>query len=127
MRVISHDIYAEVGEFDPATGNLTTFDRDSAPNGGQPLRGPRWAIIPGGFFNPQAGSVGARWSAGSSGRMCGARRSVGQASKSTVDSSVVGSSSADPRARRGSTPRTCSGKNAGPDREKPLSEYGYLI
>ena len=39
MRVISHDIYAEVGEFDPATGNLTTFYRDSAPNAGQPLRG----------------------------------------------------------------------------------------
>jgi hypothetical protein len=39
MRVISQDIYAEVGEFEPATGSLTTFDRDSAPNDGQPLRG----------------------------------------------------------------------------------------
>lgn len=39
MRVSSHDTYAEVGEFDPATGNLTTFDRDSAPNADQPLRG----------------------------------------------------------------------------------------
>jgi hypothetical protein len=39
MRVSSCDTYAEVGEFDPATGCLTTFDRDSAPNAGQPLRG----------------------------------------------------------------------------------------
>ena len=39
MRVSSCDTYAEVREFDPATGCLTTFDRDSAPNAGQPLRG----------------------------------------------------------------------------------------
>jgi hypothetical protein len=39
MRVNSNNIYAEVGEFDPATGKFSTFERDSAPNAGQPMRG----------------------------------------------------------------------------------------
>lgn len=39
LRVHSFDRYAEVADFDPASGDLTTYERSDAPNPEQPLRG----------------------------------------------------------------------------------------